>query len=74
MRAAPPGNEIVRFSIPALLLQERRHGLSKACLHIDNGAVLVERQHFNFALQNVRHITHCFAQLAPAQSHAICAP
>jgi hypothetical protein len=49
MRATPPGNEIIRLSIPALLFQERRHGLGKPFLHINDGAVLVKRQHFDFA-------------------------
>jgi hypothetical protein len=49
MRAAPPSNKIVRLSIPTLLLQEGRHNLSKPFLHINDGAVLVKRQHFDFA-------------------------
>jgi hypothetical protein len=40
-------------------------------LHIDDGAVLVKRQHFDFALQNVGHFTHCFTPLASVQPHGI---
>src|SRR5262245_40819739 len=58
MRAAPPGNKIICLSIPALLFQERCHGLSEPFLHIDDGAVLVERQYFDFAFQNVMYFAH----------------
>ena len=58
MRAAPPSDETVRLSIPALLFQEGRDGLGKPLLHIDDGTVLVERQHLDFAPQNVRRFHH----------------
>src|SRR5262245_28367477 len=58
MRATPPGNEIIRLSIPALSSQEGRYGFSKSFLHINDGPVLVNRQHFDFAPQNVMHFPH----------------
>ena len=53
--ASPPGNEIIRLSVPALPLQERRDGLSKPLLHIDDGAVLVESEGFYLAPQDIIH-------------------
>ena len=53
--AAPPGNEIIGFSIPAFPFQERRDGLSKPLLHIDDGAVLVEGEDFYFTPQDIIH-------------------
>src|SRR5262245_7738897 len=58
MRATPPGNEIIRLSIPALLSEEGRYGFSKSFLHINDGPVLVKRQHFDFAPKNVMHFPH----------------
>jgi len=44
MRAAPPGDEAMRLAVPAIALEERRDRLGQSLLHIDDGAVLVERQ------------------------------
>jgi hypothetical protein len=70
MRAAPPGNKIARLSIPALLFQERRHGFRKACLHIDDGAVLVEGKGFDFTSQNVVHFPHVSLRLRKGMPNA----
>jgi hypothetical protein len=47
--ASPPGDEAVRLSAPAFPLQEGRDGFGEALLHVDDGAVLVESQRFDFA-------------------------
>src|SRR5215813_10444100 len=56
--ASPPGNEVIRLSVPALPLQERRDGLSKPMLHIDDGAVLVEGEDFYLAPQDIKRLNH----------------
>src|SRR5262249_62412229 len=56
--ASPPGNEIIRLSVPALPFQERRDGLSKPLLHIDDGAVLVEGEDFYLAPQDINCLNH----------------
>src|SRR5215471_5416420 len=58
VRATPPGNEIIRLSVPTLPLQERRDGFSKPLLHIDDGAVLVEGEDFYLAPQNIKRMNH----------------
>src|SRR5262249_17166609 len=66
MRAPPPSDETVRLSIPAFPRQERRDSLSKSFLHIDDGAVLVEREYFDFALQDVGRFHRVSLQLREA--------
>src|SRR5262249_61797564 len=53
MRAAPPGDEAVRLAVPTLTLEERRDGLGQPLLHIDDGAVLVERQRLDLASEHL---------------------
>ena len=60
VRAPPPGDEAVGLALPALLLQEGRHGLGQALLHVDDGAVLVEHQRLDLALQDVAYGRHVF--------------
>src|SRR6516165_11698797 len=66
MRAPPPSDETVRLSIPAFPLQERRDSLSKSFLHIDDGAVLVEREYFDFAPQDIGRFHRVSLQLREA--------
>ncbi|MNC91645.1 hypothetical protein D3C83_79440 [compost metagenome] len=56
MRAPPPGDEAARLAFPALLLQERRHRIGKALLHVDDRAVLVEGQDLDLAPEDGVHI------------------
>src|SRR6516162_5404106 len=56
--AAPPSNEIIRLSVPALPFQERRDDLSKPLLHIDDGAVLVEGEDFYLPPQDIKRLNH----------------
>ena len=58
--APPPGDEAVRLAVPAFRLQEGRRGLGEPLLHVDDGAVLVERQYFDLALQDVAYGRHVF--------------
>src|SRR5438876_820400 len=67
VRATPPGDETVRLSIPALPLQEGCDGLGEPLLHIDDGAVLVERQHLDFAPQDAKRFRHV---LLPARERS----
>ena len=53
VRAAPPGDEAVGVALPALPLQKRRDGLGQALLHVDDGAVLVERQRLDLASEDL---------------------
>src|SRR5262249_50197369 len=53
MSAAPPGDEAMRLAVPTLALEERRHSLGQPLLHIDNGAVLIERQRLDLASENL---------------------
>src|SRR5215472_13740596 len=52
--------------MPALPLQERRDGLREPFLHIDDGAVLVEREYFDFAPQDVGRFHRVSLQLREA--------
>src|SRR5215470_13992373 len=52
--------------MPAFPLQERRDSLSKSFLHIDDGAVLVEREYFDFAPQDVGRFHRVSLQLREA--------
>src|SRR5262245_6127688 len=65
VRAPPPGDEAVGITAPALLLQKRRDRLPQARLHVDNGAVLIEDQHLDLALEDVgafhAHFPHALA-------------
>src|SRR6516162_8839969 len=56
--ASPPGNEIIRLSVPALPFQERCDGLSKPLLHIDDGTVLVEGEDFYLPPQDIKRLNH----------------
>jgi hypothetical protein len=51
---APPCDEAVRGAIPRFALAEGCHGLRQSLLHIDDGAILIERQCFDFALEDLR--------------------
>src|SRR6516165_1527203 len=64
--AAPPSNEIIRLSAPALPFQERRDGLSKPLLHIDDGAVLVEGEDFYLPPQDIKRLNHTLLHASEA--------
>ena len=53
MRAAPPSHEAIRVARPPLALQKGHHGLGEALLHVDDGAVLIERQGLDFASEDL---------------------
>jgi hypothetical protein len=53
VRAAPPGDETMRLAVPTLALEERRDGVGEPLLHIDDGAVLVERQRLDLASEHL---------------------
>src|ERR1700730_11253866 len=50
--AAPPSHETVGLAVPPFLLQKGRDRRNQSGLHIDNGAVLVECDRLDFALEN----------------------
>ena len=52
--ASPPGDEAIGIALPTLFLQKWRDRLAQALLHVDNGAVLIEDQHLDLALEDVR--------------------
>src|SRR6516165_6414464 len=54
MGAPPPGDEAAGLAMPALPLQKRRDRLDQPPLHIDDGAVLIERQRLDLALEDFR--------------------
>ena len=60
----------VRVLSELRMFQERRHGLRKACLHIDNGAVLVEGKGSDFTSQNVMHFPHVSLRLRKGMPNA----
>src|SRR5262245_36779545 len=43
----------MRLAVPTLALEERRDGLGQPRLHIDDGAVLVERQRLDLASEHL---------------------
>ena len=59
VRAPPPRHEAVGRAVPALLLQERRDGLGQPLLHVDDGAVLVEGQRLDLALEDLEAFHGC---------------
>src|SRR5262249_44643697 len=63
VRAPPPRHQRIRLAAPALALQERRHRLRQALLHIDHRAVLVEHADLDLRLQ-------CFASLGHARRYS----
>jgi hypothetical protein len=54
VRASPPSDEAIGIAAPTLFLQKWRDRLPQAFLHVDNGAVLIEDQHLDLALEDVR--------------------
>ncbi len=53
VRAPPPRDKARRIAGPSLSLEKRRRGFGQAALHIDDRAVLIERQCLDFAFQNL---------------------
>ena len=63
VRATPPGHEAVGLAVPALSLQKRGDDFGESFLHIDDRPVLVERQDFDFSLQDVDSFHRSHARL-----------
>src|SRR5215831_4818520 len=51
--AAPPGDEAIRLAIPALALEKGRDRFGQPFLHVDDGAVLIERQRLDVASEKL---------------------
>src|SRR5262249_12743002 len=49
VRAAPPGDEAIRLAIPALALEKGGDRFGEPLLHVDDGAVLIERERLDVA-------------------------
>ena len=49
---APPGDEAVRLTVPAFILQERCCDFGEPFLHIDDSAVLVKYKGADFTGEN----------------------
>ncbi len=65
VRAPPPGDEAAGLAVPALLLQERRDGLGQPFLHVDDGAVLIESQRLDLALEDLGAFHTCLSKAQP---------
>src|SRR5262249_796120 len=68
----PPGHEAAGVAAPALGLEERRHRLREALLHVDDGAVLIEGQGLDLALQDLRTFHHLVSKAGHRPGVASC--
>src|SRR5712672_259961 len=53
MRAAPPGDEAIGLALPTFAFEKRRDRLGESLLHVDDRAVLIERQCLDVASERL---------------------